>query len=205
MESLIIFLRAGDFMYIFELPENYRQTMRIDLKHDKKKAIWLNTAALFIEIILLVVGYVLVPVDIYKFFSQELYISLIKLFILLALVVVYMMLHEAVHGIFFKKFSGKKVKYGFTGLYAYAKSDAFFNKKEYLIIGLAPVVFFGILCLILNLILRETLFWYIYIVQIANLSGATGDFYVSFILRKKPDDILIYDEGTAMNVFEKIN
>ena len=46
-------------MYIFELPENYRQTMRIDLKHDKKKAIWLNTAALFIEIILLVVLFTL--------------------------------------------------------------------------------------------------------------------------------------------------
>ena len=58
MASLIIFLRAGDFMYIFELPENYRQTMRIDLQHDKKKAIWLNTAAMFIEIILLVIGYI---------------------------------------------------------------------------------------------------------------------------------------------------
>ena len=51
-----------------------------------------------------------------------------------------MILHEIIHGGFMKAFSGLKPRYGFTGLYAYAGSDALFNRRQYLIIAFAPVV-----------------------------------------------------------------
>ena len=127
----------------------------------------------------------------------------ITTFIVFALAIIYMILHELTHGIFFKKYSGAKVKYGFNGLYAFAKCDAYFNKREYLIIGLSPVVILGVLCLCLNIFLGQTLFWYIYSVQIINLSGAAGDLYVTWILRKMQDDTLISDAGVSMIIYEK--
>ena len=47
----------------------------------------------------------------------------------------YVVLHELVHGVCMKYFSGAPVRYGFTGLYAYAGSEAYFTKKRYFIIA----------------------------------------------------------------------
>jgi len=44
-------------------------------------------------------------------------------------------------------------------------------------------------------------FWVVYILQICNISGAAGDLYISFRLRKLPDDILVQDSGVSMRVF----
>jgi len=59
-----------------------------------------------------------------------------------------------------------------------------------LIIALAPVVFFGIIFLLLNVLLPIEWFWFIYFFQIINLSGAAGDFYVTYLMRKFSDDVL---------------
>ena len=69
--------------------------------------------------------------------------------------VLYIFLHEFVHGIFIKRYSGKKADYGFTGMYAYAGSKPYFNKKSYLVIALAPVVLWGIVLTALLLIVPK--------------------------------------------------
>ena len=86
-------------------------------------------------------------------------------------------------------------------MYAYAGSDAYFNKKQYVIIALAPVVFFGVVFLLLNLFLPSEWFWTIYLLQIFNLSGAAGDFYMTNLMTKLPADVLVHDSGTAMNIY----
>ena len=103
-----------------------------------------------------------------------------------------------------KRFSGMKAKYGFTGLYAYAGSEAYFNRRSYLIISLAPVALWGALLMILNFALPVSWFWFVYIVQIMNLSGASGDFYVSVYMSRLPRTILIQDSGTSMDVYARV-
>ena len=107
--------------------------------------------------------------------------------------ILYMVLHELVHGICMKYFGTPKVNYGFAGLYAYAGSNAYFTKKPYIIIALAPVVVWGIVLLVINLFVDASWFWCVYFIQICNISGAVGDIYVTYKFSKMPKDILVQD------------
>lgn len=88
--------------------------------------------------------------------------------------VLYLVLHELVHGICMRAFSGVRPHYGFTGLYAYAGSSAYFGKKPYIVIALAPIVVWGAVLAILNLLVPASWFWPVYFIQIINVSGAAG-------------------------------
>ena len=88
-----------------------------------------------------------------------------------------------------------------AGSIAYAGSNCYFNKKHYIIIALAPIVIWGIVLLVLNLVFKETWFWVIYFIQIFNLSGAAGDLYVTYRFSKLPKDILIKDIGVNMTIY----
>jgi len=138
-------------MGIFELPEGYSEIKRVNLQKDIKAAVIVNVLALIIAVITAFIGGIIVPFSFDNIVDGEsinaLLISMLKLFCILPAMVAYFFGHEFVHGIFIKKYSGRKAKYGFTGLYAYAGSDAYFNKRQYLMIALAPVVFFGIVFL----------------------------------------------------------
>ena len=121
--------------------------------------------------------------------------------VLLVGMVLYIILHELVHGIFMRAISGVGVRYGFTGMYAYAGSDAYFGKAAYLLIALAPVVIWGVVLAVICPFLPAEWFWVVYLIQVVNLSGAGGDIYVTFKFCRLPRDILVRDTGVAMTVF----
>ena len=184
------------------LPNDYKEVLKIDLQKNKKLALLVNGLALLIAAVM-----VLIPLlsentrcVIMDYIFDD---SFLKLIILCIGMVVYMILHELVHGIFMKKFSGVKPKYGFTGLYAYAGSTAYFNKKCYIIIALAPIVIWGIVLLILQLAVPSSWGWTVYFIQIINISGAAGDVYVTYKMSRMPSDILVNDVGVSMTVYSK--
>lgn len=187
---------------VFELPEGYREIKKVDMQSDKKLMILINGLALVIILVLFFAGGFIYP------FSFEINGDDMMPFVKTAGVVIlclaaYIVGHELVHGIFIKKYSGRKAKYGFTGMYAYAGTDAYFPKREYIIIALAPVVAFGILFLLLNIFLPKNYFWFFYILQGFNLSGAAGDFYITRLMGKLPEDTLVHDEGIAMKMYSQ--
>lgn len=53
----------------------------------------------------------------------------------------------------------------------------------------------------MNLFVPQNWFWVVYFIQIFNISGAAGDFYVTAKFSKMPDDILISDSGIGMKVY----
>ena len=185
------------------LPEGYRFLRAIDLQNDKKTALLVNVAALVIAVIMVVPAAFLVPFFDLSVLEERPFFLLIECGVLLIGMVLYILLHELVHGVFMKRFSGIKPRYGFTGLYAYAGSDAFFSKTPYLIIAFAPIVLLGVFLLVLNFLVPSDWFWAVYLLQVINVSGAAGDLYVSLLLAKTPKDILVKDVGTAMAVFTK--
>lgn len=95
-------------------------------------------------------------------------------------------------------YSKEKPFFGFTG--AYAGSNCYYYKKPYLVIALSPIVILGIILLVLNIIFPK-LFWVIYFIQIANISGAAGDLYVTYRFSKLDDNILVKDIGVSMDVY----
>ena len=65
------------------------------------------------------------------------------------------------------------------------------------------MVIWGIVLGVLCAALPESWFWVVYFIQIANISGAAGDAYVTYKMLTLPKDILVNDTGVAMTVYVK--
>ena len=187
------------------LPEGYNQIYAIDLQKNKKTALLVNLLSLFIALVVAVPMHFVVPISYLFNMETEIQTYLFRFGALLALMILYMVLHEVVHGIAMKLCGTKKVKYGFTGMYAFAGSNDFYDKKSYIFIALAPVVLWGIVLAVINSFVPLEWFWVVYLIQIINLSGAAGDLFVTVKFLHLPSDILIQDYGVGMTVYSKCN
>lgn len=186
-----------------QLPEGHTEIFRLNLQKDKKTALLVNGLALLIAAVLIVAASFFVPITRLFDGSEGLGLYVLRFGVLIAGVILYMVLHELVHGICMKRFSGVSARYGFTGLYAYAGSDAYFGKTAYRIIALAPVVIWGIVLVVINLFCGGAWFWVVYFIQVCNIAGAAGDLYVSWKFRGFPPDILVQDTGVSMTVYSR--
>ena len=185
------------------LPEGYREIDTVDLKKNKALAVFVNVLAAVIAVAMVIPMHFIVPIDFLFSMEEGMQAYMFRFVGLLVLLILYMVLHELVHGIAMKLCGTKKVKYGVTGVYAYATSDDFYDKKTYIFIALAPVGLWGIVLAVVNLFVSGPWFWVVYFIQINNISGAAGDLYVTARFSRLPGDILIRDYGVGMTVFSK--
>jgi len=181
-----------------QLPEGYKEIRKVDLAEDKKTFFIINIFSFIIFIAMVVLCAINKPIS-FTVDSEFLYLLILTVF----LYIIYIILHEAIHEYFMNKFSGIKAYFGHTRFCVYAGSDAYFNKKHYIIISLAPVVILGTVLFIMNAIVPQRYFWIIYFVQIGNLTGAVGDLYVTYLMSKMPDDTLTQDTGVSITMHSK--
>lgn len=186
---------------IKELPVGYKKIFSVNLQKDKKIATIINVGAILIAVLMAVPMNFYIPISTLFDFTQGVKNYFTRFIVLMVSMIAYLILHEAVHGIAMKICGTKKVKYGFTGLYAYAGSDDFYDKKSYIFIALAPVVLWGIVLAVVNCFVSQNWFWVVYLIQISNISGAAGDIYVTAKFSKMPSDILVTDCGVGMTVY----
>ncbi len=179
-----------------ELPEGYSEIFSVDLQKNKKLAVFVNALAIAIAAAMIIpaVFFIYPDIGLGTFLIQAL-LSAVGIF-------VYVILHELTHGVVMS-ILGAKPKYGFTGLYAYARADFYFAKAPYIAVALAPVILWGIVLAVLNIVLPLSWFYPVYIIQVMNISGAAGDLYVTARFIFMPKDILVFDTGTAMTVYSK--
>jgi len=193
-------------MRAFEcLPDGYREYFSVDLQKDKKKAILVNVIAVLITLVMAVPMHFYISIGTLFDMEKGLLAYTLRFAVMMLALVGYIILHELVHGITMKMCGTKKVKYGFTGMYAFAGSDDYYDKKSYIAIALAPVVVWGIVIAVINAVVPAEWFWVAYIIQITNISGAAGDFYVTAKFIGFPKDILVKDHGVGMAVYSKEN
>jgi hypothetical protein len=184
------------------LPEGYSELLSLDLQKDKKLSLLMNVSALLIAIVMMVGMHFLVPVWTVLDENNPLVASPVGFLIVwLVGIVLYVILHEGVHGIAMKICGTKKIKFGLTKDCAYAGSDDYYNRKAYIFIALAPVVLWGVVLAVVNVLVPVYWFWIIYLFQILNISGAVGDLYVTIRFSCLPPDILIRDYGVGMIVY----
>ena len=187
------------------LPEGYKKVLHLNLQKDRKAAAKINFGGMMVMLIVLVIGHFIVPIR--EFFDMEpLSAYFIRLFVLVIGYIAYMVLHELTHAVVMKAVGGGKVKFGFTGLYAFAGSDEdYFDKISYRCIALAPLVVWGIIFGVSSLSVPKVWFWVVWFLQAGNIGGAAGDVYVTARLWKEPSSILVRDTGVDMTVYDKIN
>lgn len=184
-----------------ELPVGYGEILAVDLQKNKKLAILINVAAVLVSAAMAVAAMFFVPISTLFDLSEGLGAYLLRMGVLMVGLVAYIVLHELVHGVTMRLCGTKKIKYGFTGLYAFAGSTDYYSKKAYILIALAPVVVWGVVLGVLCALLPQSWFWVVYVIQISNISGAAGDFYVTLRFMRLPDDILVKDYGVGMTVY----
>ena len=186
---------------VFQLPDGYREIYSVDLQKDKKLSLLVNGLATLIGVLLAVPMHFVVPIFTLFDMSQGMGAYFLRFGVLMVAIVAYMVAHELVHGAAMKLCGTKRVKYGYTGLYAFAGSEDYYDKAAYIFIALAPVVLWGIVLLVLQFCVPTSWFWVVYLVQITNLSGAAGDYYVTARFSRLPKDILVRDSGVSMCVY----
>lgn len=187
------------------LPGSYKEIFTIDLQKNKKIALLINAMAVIIAMALILPMHFYIPVSTLFDMEQGIGIYVARFVCLLVFVFAYMLLHELVHGITMKFFGTKKVKYGFTGLYAFAGSDDYYDKRSYIVIALAPIVVLGVVLAVLTAVVPDDWFWVVYFIQVFNISGAAGDIYVTAKFSKFPKDILVRDSGISMTVYSQMS
>lgn len=185
------------------LPKGYKEIYSIDLQKDKKASLFVNLIAIAILMLLIVPMHFLVPISTLFDMEGGLGNYSIRFLALIVLIIMYMVFHELVHGIAMKICGTEKVKYGFTGLYAFAGSSDYYGKRAYIFIALAPVVLWGIVLAIINPLVPVEWFWVVYIIQVMNISGAAGDLFVTVRFSRFPKDILVRDHGVGMTVYSQ--
>lgn len=183
------------------LPEDYGEIYSLNLQKDKRAAIIVNLLALAIAAVMAVSMNFFVPVTSFFDMSGGIVRYFLRLAALIVLMVLYMVLNELVHGIAMKLCGTKRVKYGFTGLYAFAGSEDYYDKKSYIFIALAPIVLWGTVLAVVNFFVPTEWFWIVYMIQLINISGAAGDLFAAVKFSCMPKNILIQDSGVSMRVF----
>lgn len=194
------------------LPEGYDLHRTLDLIKDRKLLLILSVASLGLFLTCWV-GLArllrLLRPDFTAGASFELTVSgssgfLVSLLVLVGVIFVMVILHEAIHGVCFWMFTGGRVKFAFKGAYAYAAApDWFLHKRPYMVVSMAPLV--------LITVFGSVALWWAPTIWIAplmlliamNASGAIGDIYVFILLTKMPEDALVQDFGELMKLFTR--
>ena len=183
---------------ICKLPENYKESMELNLQKDRSLRCGIAVWAAIIWAIMIYHGNQVQPIR--RFWSGEMH----QVAYAFLGIILYMILHETVHGIFMFFFGGKRPKYGVEGPFTYASSSIYFRKFQYEIIALAPTLIWGTVLLILCKMNQQTQwFWTFYLLEIVNITGAVSDLYVVIKCLMLPKNVLIQDTGTAIIVYGK--
>ncbi len=179
------------------LPEGYVMNYEIDMKHNKKLIVWINIMSLVL--LLPFIPFII------RFFSDVMNASMTKLYWLTLLVLglfLMIIIHEAIHGLFFHVFTKSKVKYQFHG-WAFSASAPghYLSKWQYFVVGIAPAVILGTLFLVFCFASDIYLAGFAVTMLGMHFCSCIGDFYVIWKLMKYPKDAMVRDTGVGMEFY----
>ena len=183
------------------LPKGYRYAGAMDFTRNRKQVMAVLKIAVALTVVPILIGIAL------TFLNAKEIMAFVRdwrmwLWMILMLIT-YIPLHELTHGVAMYALSGVRPTYGLKLPYAYAGSTVWFDRKSHVITALAPVIFWGVLLQVLIALLPPKWFWPLWIVQVSNLSGSSGDIYCAWVLVRMEGDLLIQDTGVRMRIMKK--
>ena len=122
--------------------------------------------------------------------------------IVITLVLV-MLIHELVHGVFFWRFTGKCPTLGIKrlGVYVAAPAEFYFPRNQYLIVGIAPLVLLTLVGLLLGIIVPVVVVPILILFVAFNAAGAAGDLLMVARLLSYSPDTLMQDNDSGVIVY----
>lgn len=184
---------------------------QLDILNNKKVVFWLNILALPLMIVFFLV-FSWLAMSLSRVTELSFSISMVEMAVVVLAYFLLLIVHELIHGLFFKIFNPtNKVKFGvkLKAMMAYATSPgSLYSRKQMFVIGLSPFV--GIS---LGLTVMFALGWLsplLYVVLAAgHAAGCVGDFYYAYLLLIKfgKEPILVEDTETGLLIYkvEEVN
>jgi hypothetical protein len=187
------------------LPQGYGEQGRISLKQNKRLFLWLNVLAvpwaLLCALVWAGLTLLLRPGDVAlrrlplplenPWLAAGAGVAGVVLTLLVVLV-----LHELVHGLWFWLFTRARPTFGVKSWYAYAAAPGWYLPRgQFLVVGGAPLLFLSVLGGILVLLVPGAWVLWVLVGLIGNAVGAIGDLYLIARLALAPSAVVIEDQG----------
>lgn len=191
------------------LPDGYRKIGTLDVSKNERLLLLLNLAGLvglavsgWLFLMILARLRPTVTASAFRFEIRSLGEMVLIIGAILALLVFHIILHEAIHGVFFWLFTRSQPQFAFRWVYAYAAApDWYLPRNLFLITTLAPLVLISLAGVVLFSFAPTAWLLPIWFVLIMNAGGAVGDVLVAVWLLRQPPDCLAQDRGDAVTLF----
>ena len=190
-----------------ELPKGYKVCDIVDAAHGKHAITLtlLSIVPLVVAVVLLILPFVLDPNKGISYLINENTAN--SFYVAAILIIAYLVIHELVHGVVYKKHTGEKLTYGFALTCAYCGVPKIFTyRKTALAAVLAPFIFFNVLlipAIVVSYFFSPQAYIVFGMLLAMHLSGCSGDLYVTylFLTKYKDDRALMNDTGPRMAFF----
>jgi Putative zincin peptidase len=188
------------------LPANFALAWSLDLQHNTRLNIilqliglgWMGLAGGLLTLCLL---WMRPEFNILPLLSGGLNL-LTGLVILVVVMAVTILIHELVHGLFFWLFTRRRPEFGLGPGYAFAAMpDWFYPKKQYLVIGLSPLVLLTVAGLAASALVPQAWLAALLAGMVINAGGAIGDMYVCWRIARDAPDVWIKDTGDGFQLY----
>lgn len=186
----------------FTLPDGYAQTDYVNLNADPRLRRKLNTVSFLIGAAVIAVGWLVERFDaLLALLRGGMRDYFLWVLLLAVCILAYFALHELTHGLLMRLCAGIRPRFGRKGLLLYVGSEAYFCRRDCLMIVLAPAVLFALAFALPSVFLRGAWFWLFVGLQLANLGGAVGDYYLFGKALRQKHSALFRINGAAMAVY----
>ncbi len=187
------------------LPQTHALAWEVNLKKNMRLNILLQVAGIFwVGLVIFFLRWafeILRPSGMEFLFSGDIWVVFAGF---LPVLVVSISLHELVHGVFFWWFAKHLPSFGLGPGYAYAAMpDRYFPKRQYLVVGLAPLVVLTALGLLSVPFLPGRLLAPFFWGMVLNAGGAIGDIYVCLRIAREAEDVWVKDFGDRFEVYRR--
>lgn len=195
----------------FEPPSGYRRVGRLNLVA-ARTSLWLNIGAFFLLITSgsLFVGLAtLIRADFDVFIlirplSERSDLRLLWLtFALLGISAVMICIHEALHGLFMRAFTGRRPRFGFkVHPYALLPADSYVSRNRGILVTLAPLVIVLVTAMPVLAVFPSSYLWIPIAFTTMNTACSVGDMVTAAWLRRFNHNVLWGAEETSNVVYE---
>ncbi len=117
-------------------------------------------------------------------------------------IILMLVLHELVHGLFFWLFTHERPRFALKAGYAFAAAPGWYLPgPQYIIVGISPFIIISLICIILAAFMAPAVVAYLLFIATFNAAGALGDLIVvAWVLRQR-GMVMVKDEGDIFTSF----
>ncbi len=192
---------------IKDLPTNYHHRKTLDLS-GSRTVLWLNLATIPL---LFFFGWLFNRIIVYlRSFNpfQNGFWGLVSTFsgwgliVILVAVILMLVVHELIHGLFFWLFTRERPKFALRSGYAFAAAPEWYlPKAQYIIVGLSPLIVISVVCIVIASFVPASIAPYPLFIATFNAAGALGDMLVVAWVSKQTGSVLVRDLGDRFSSF----